>query len=74
MGAQWGALFLTVLGVNENDYSRLWLFIALTGICVLIPLPWLYVVKEDELLKNREQVAPANDFEAIQNEEARPLL
>lgn len=50
MGAQWGALFLIAIGVNENDYSKLWLFIVLTGLCILLPLPWLYVVKEDALL------------------------
>jgi hypothetical protein len=43
-------LFLIILGIDENDFSRLWLFIAITGIFILLPLPWLYVIKEDEIM------------------------
>lgn len=51
LGSQWGALFLIILGVNQNDYSRLWLFILITGIFILMPLPWVGVVKESAILK-----------------------
>lgn len=51
IGTQWGSLFLIMMGINENDYSKLWLFIMVTGVFILFPLPFVYVVKEDEILK-----------------------
>ena len=51
LSAQWGALFLIYFKVNENDFSNLWLFIAVTGIFILLPLPWTYVIKEDEIMR-----------------------
>ncbi|CAD8092194.1 unnamed protein product [Paramecium sonneborni] len=55
LGSQWGALFLIILGVNQNDYSKLWLFIIVTGVFILMPLPWVGVVKEDKILQSRDQ-------------------
>ena len=45
------------MGINQNNYEKLWLFIAITGIFLLFPLPWVHVVKEKELLDNREKIS-----------------
>jgi YD repeat-containing protein len=38
----------------------------LTGLCILLPLPWLYVVNEDQLLRNREQRLAALEYDAAE--------
>ncbi|CAK76688.1 unnamed protein product (macronuclear) [Paramecium tetraurelia] len=67
LGSWLGALFLIWMKIDQTDYSRLWLFIAITGVFILLPLPWLYVVREDEILKQREKPLEEEEKKEVQS-------
>jgi hypothetical protein len=37
VSATLGSFFLFILGVDENNFSNLWLFITISGIFILLP-------------------------------------
>lgn len=50
-----GAILTFYMGVNEENYDNLPKLIVITSLLSLIPLPFIGIIKEEELEKAKEQ-------------------
>lgn len=51
ISGQLGAIITYYFGVTENDFHNLGWLIVITSASTLLPLPFLGIIKEDELEK-----------------------
>lgn len=47
-------LVLTV-DINEASFESLWIMILMTSVYVLLPLPFLSIIKEEEMIEQKER-------------------
>ena len=55
--SQLGGALAYLLGVNENNFSNLWALILIANITMLLPLPFLRLVKFDDIVQETEKAA-----------------
>ncbi|CAD8073231.1 unnamed protein product [Paramecium sonneborni] len=67
-GGQLGNLILYEMGINQQDYSNLYIFIALSSIFFILPLPWIHLINDKAIQNHQEQEPPQiQDNEEKQN-------
>ena len=42
------------LGISDKQFENLWILVAIHTIYIILPLPFVSIVKEDEMLKAKE--------------------
>ncbi|CAD8162703.1 unnamed protein product [Paramecium pentaurelia] len=57
-GGQLGNLILYEMGINQQDYSKLYIFIALSSIFFILPLPWIHLINDKAISNQKEQESP----------------
>jgi folate/biopterin transporter len=50
---QLGGLMLMILGITDKNFENLWILVVVTSGLMVLPLPILYWVKEDESIDNK---------------------
>ncbi|CAD8176034.1 unnamed protein product [Paramecium octaurelia] len=54
-GGQFGNLILYEMGINQQDYSKLYIFIALSSLFIILPLPWIHIINDKVTPQEQEQ-------------------